>query len=142
DKPVYIRGGRQELLYGSERLISPLDWANTRRTFQGVKGFWHSEKLDVDAFWVQPVVDNTDLYHYGVDTKQNFEGLWATCRPKKGQAVDLYYLDLGNNNRIARGQYGDLRGYNVSTFGARYVGDHQNFLWDGEGMYQFGSWAN
>src|SRR5688572_32460769 len=25
------RVGRQELLYGEQRLISPLDWANTRR---------------------------------------------------------------------------------------------------------------
>src|SRR5262249_53476348 len=32
-----FRGGRQELLYGSERLVSPLDWANTRRTFEGYK---------------------------------------------------------------------------------------------------------
>jgi hypothetical protein len=56
DKPVYVRGGRQELLYGSQRLISPLEWANTRRTFQGVKTYWHSEKFDLDAFWVQPVL--------------------------------------------------------------------------------------
>src|SRR5262249_47417994 len=28
DHPVYLRGGRQELLFGSERLISPADWAN------------------------------------------------------------------------------------------------------------------
>src|SRR5262249_34421458 len=32
--PIYLRVGRQELLYGSQRLISPLDFANTRRTFQ------------------------------------------------------------------------------------------------------------
>ena len=28
DNPVYFRVGRQELLYGSQRLISTLDWAN------------------------------------------------------------------------------------------------------------------
>jgi len=32
---VALRFGRQELLFGSQRLISTLDWANTRRTFQG-----------------------------------------------------------------------------------------------------------
>src|SRR5690606_11351221 len=31
------RVGRQELLYGNQRLVSPLDWANTRRTFDGAK---------------------------------------------------------------------------------------------------------
>src|SRR5205823_5762836 len=28
-KPVYVRAGRQELLFGSQRLISPPDWSNT-----------------------------------------------------------------------------------------------------------------
>ena len=56
NNPVYFRGGRQELLYGSQRLISPLDWANTRRTFEGYKGFYRSAKFDLDAFWVRPVI--------------------------------------------------------------------------------------
>lgn len=34
---VYVRGGRQELLLGSQRLISPLEWANTRRTFSTLR---------------------------------------------------------------------------------------------------------
>src|SRR5581483_7485081 len=58
DTPVWLRVGRQELLYGSQRLISPLDWANTRRTFQGIKAFWHAAKDDLDAFVVQPVIPN------------------------------------------------------------------------------------
>jgi hypothetical protein len=142
DGPVYLRGGRQELLYGSERLISPLDWANTRRTFQGVKGFWHTEDLDIDAFWVQPVVDNGLDYHYGPDKRQNFEALWTTYRPCKGRAWDFYYLNLDNSNHVARGQYMNLSGFNVSTLGTRSSGDSHNFLWDVEGMYQFGNWAN
>ena len=46
-RPVYIRAGRQELLYVSERLIPPLDWANTRRTHQGVKTFDQGDAIDV-----------------------------------------------------------------------------------------------
>lgn len=38
EAPVYVRAGRQELLYGSQRLISTLDWSNTpwkvRRVFE------------------------------------------------------------------------------------------------------------
>lgn len=37
-----LRAGRQELALGKERLVSPGDWANARRTFQGVR-------LDVSA---------------------------------------------------------------------------------------------
>jgi hypothetical protein len=39
--------GRQELLYGAQRLISPLDWANTRRTFEGGKLIWQGERVEV-----------------------------------------------------------------------------------------------
>jgi hypothetical protein len=51
-------------------------------------------------------------------------------------------LNLDNANKVATGQYKDVDGYNVSTVGTRYVGDHNHFLWDNEGMFQFGRWAN
>jgi Alginate export len=141
DNPVYVRAGRQELLYGSQRLISPLDWANTRRTFQGVKAYWHSEKLDVDAFWVQPVIVNPTHFD-SPDDGQQFMGAWTTYRPAKGQAVDLYYLYLDNTRPNFVGQFGHRAGQRVNTIGSRYAGDYQHFLWDFEGMYQFGHFSN
>src|SRR4051812_22767795 len=32
-----LRVGRQDLIYGAQRFISPLDWTNARRTFEGFK---------------------------------------------------------------------------------------------------------
>ncbi|MBI3412114.1 MAG: alginate export family protein [Planctomycetes bacterium] len=135
-QPAYLRIGRQEMLFGSERLISPLDWANTRRTFQGVRGFHQGEKFDVDLFWVQPVIPNVTRFD-SVDNNQNFAGLWTTYRPQKGQFLDAYYLFLDNTNKVT--QLGLVTApYNVSTFGTRYCGDKNHFLWDVEGMFQFG----
>ena len=37
-----------------------------------------------------------------MDNNQNFAGAWATYRPKKGQALDAYYLFLDNTNRGRR----------------------------------------
>jgi hypothetical protein len=141
ENPVYFRAGRQELLYGSQRLISPLDWANTRRTFQGYKLYYHTEKLDVDAFWVQPVIPSPHQFD-SPDDAQQFTGSWVTYRPQKGQTVDLYYLYLDNTRPVATGFRNARGGYNVSTFGSRYAGDYHHALWDFEGMYQFGDWAN
>ncbi|MBV8398199.1 MAG: alginate export family protein, partial [Acetobacteraceae bacterium] len=141
DHPVYFRGGRQELLYGSERLISPLDWANDRRTFQGGKLFYRGDKLDVDLFLVQPVVP--DPQHFdSVDNEQVFSGLWNTYRPRQGQFMDFYYLNLDNTHPVARGRNGAVDGFNVNTFGSRYAGYANNLLFDFEGMLQFGSWSN
>src|SRR5262245_56685417 len=52
---LWFRIGRQELLYGSQRLISPLDWANTRRTFQGFKLYWQDDDWNIDFFATHPV---------------------------------------------------------------------------------------
>ena len=139
DHPVYVRGGRQELNYGSQRLISQTDFPNAPRTFDGIKGFWHSDNLDVDAFMTRPVVIDPDHFNSEND-KSTFDGLWATYRPMKGQAVDLYYLYLDTDTPLAAAPPppGSRGGFDVNTFGSRYAGDYNYLVWDFEGMYQFG----
>lgn len=138
---AYLRAGRQELLYGSQRMVSTLDWANTRRTFEGVKWFWHGEKCDLDVFWAQPVVPDPHNFDHG-DEERSFTGLWYTYRPEKGHFLDLYYLNLDQQANVAVGRGGVLGDFNISTLGMRYTGDRCHMLWDFEGMYQFGDWSN
>ncbi len=137
--PVYVRAGRQELDYGSQRLISQTDFPNSPRSFDGVKGFWHSENLDVDAFMTRPTVIVPNEFNSQND-KSNFDGLWTTYRPMKGQALDMYYLYLDNDTPLtaAKPAPGTRGGFDVNTIGSRYAGDYKIFVWDFEGMYQFG----
>jgi hypothetical protein len=141
DNPVYARVGRQELYYGSQRLVSPLDWANTRRTFEGAKVFWHSEKLDVDGFWARPVNVFPNRFD-AADANRQLAGLWTTYRPNKSQAIDLYYLYFDADLPVVPPKTlppNGRGGQNINTFGARYVGDYEKqLLWDFEGMFQFG----
>ena len=140
DKPIYVRAGRQEMYYGSYRLIAASDWDNTRRTFEGVKVFWRDDKLSVDAFWVRPVVvDPSHLNSW--DDNRSFAGLWTTYRPQKGQTIDLYYLYLDQTTPVVAPPSGGRRGFDVNTVGSRYSGDFHDFLWDVEGMFQFGDHA-
>lgn len=142
EQPAYVRVGRQEMYLGSQRLISPSSFPNVRRTFQGVRAFWLGKDWNVDAFFVEPVLMRPTSLD-PPDHNRQFSGLWLIQRPRKGQEVNLYYLNLNNATpNIALGSDGVMGGYNVSTVGARYTGDFQQFLWDFEGMYQFGSWAN
>lgn len=137
-KPVYVRVGRQELLFGSQRLVSTIDWTATRRTFQGVRAFRAGEKFDVDLFWVQPVAINATRFD-SVDNNQNFAGLWTTYRPKKGHFLDMYYLFLDHTRPpVLRGETAP-QAFNVHTFGTRYTGDvDKRWLWDVELNLQFG----
>lgn len=141
DRPLWLRGGRQELLYGSERLISPLDWANTRRTFQGAKLFGQNEKFSLDGFVVQPVVPSANSFA-SVNWLQVFSGVWGTYRPTRGEIVDLYYLDLQDSTLMYSGQGGVKGAQNVSTVGSRWYGNKNDWLWDAEGMIQFGRYSN
>jgi Alginate export len=145
--PSYVRAGRQQLLFGSQRLISPLDWANTMRTFDGVRVFRHSEQLDLDAFWSRVVIP--DPTHFDTsDPQQNFAGAWMEYRPNKNRCFDLYYLYLADDDRynaktktpVPVGQL-PLGPYSVSTFGYRYAGNldtYKNVLFDSENMLQLG----
>ncbi|HEX4588996.1 MAG TPA: alginate export family protein, partial [Gemmataceae bacterium] len=148
-RPVYVRGGRQELLYGSERLISPLDWANTRRTFQGVKAFYQGDKLDVDAFWVQPVEAVRNDFD-SVDHRLNFTGVWATYRPEKGRYLDFYVLNLdrsgasGSTQAQVPGAVNTLapNHFNITTMGTRDTGTYcDRVTWDFESMLQVGDYG-
>ncbi len=78
--PVVARVGRQELLLGSQRLVSTIDWANTRRTFEGVRAFRRGEKWDLDAFWVQFVPPRPAEFDRP-DSNQDFAGAWAILLP-------------------------------------------------------------
>ncbi len=137
DAPVYVRGGRQEILLGSQRFISTIDWANVRRTFNGDRAFRQGKKFDVDLFWLQPV--NIDPKEFdSIDNNRNFAGIWTTYRPRKGTFLDTYYLWLDDtNNRNVRGI--QLAPFNVHTIGFRFAGDRcKKWLWDVEAAVQVG----
>ncbi len=135
-KPVYARVGRQELLLGSQRVVSALDWANTRRTFDGVRLFRSGEKWDTDLFYTAFVPVNPNGLDQ-LDDNQEFGGAWATYRPQKGHFVDFYYLYLDNSNNVT--QQNIVRApTEVHTLGSRYTGDRCGYLWDFEAAVQFG----
>lgn len=140
--PVYVRGGRQEVYLGSQRLVSNLEWANTLRTFQGVRTFRQGDKWDLTGFWLQPIIPRPGRFD-APDHRQNFTGLWATYRSKPGHFWDLYALNLENSNPVATGESGAVGGTNVTTLGTRLIGDVDNtWLYDFEGMIQVGRHSN
>lgn len=136
---AYVRVGRQELLFVSQRLISTADWANTRRTFEGVRGFWRSTSMDFDVFCVSPVIPDTTKQD-DVDRDIKFLGAWATFRPVN-QVVDVYYLGL-QDDTLTGDRYvttAPKGKRDIHTFGARYAGNEGPFLFDIEGMVQGGT---
>jgi len=124
-----VRIGRQELLYGVQRLVSPLDWANVRRTFEGVKGMWKDGDLAIDMFYTNfvPVVASE---FDEADYDQSFYGAYATCSAWENASLDVYYLGYDNQNAGAD--------FSIHTIGARLNGSVNGWLYEIEGGPQFG----
>jgi hypothetical protein len=130
---LWGRAGRQELLYGNQRTVSPLDWANTRRTFQGYKVFWKGKEWDVDAFWVNPITPDPKNFDKP-NQDQEFMGVYSVYKGVKDQTLDLYWLRLINN----RFEFGAQNAFDFDTLGARWYGSRHNWLWEVEGGCQWG----
>jgi alginate export protein len=127
-----VRLGRQELLYGVERTISPLDWANTRRTFDGVKVMYHGDQWNVDGFWTQFVPPDYDDFDQA-DSDIQLYGLYGTYGGWENSALDLYYIGYDNRNAGAI-----VSDFSLHTLGARLHGSVDEWLYEMEGGPQFG----
>jgi len=128
-----LRLGRQELSYGAQRLISPLDWSNTRRTWDGVRGIVENKSWRIDAFATRPVV--IEKYDFNEpDQNQEFYGLYAVHQiPDWKMKYDVYALRLDRDDLPT----GDEERY---TAGLRFNGTCMltGLEYDAEGGWQFG----
>lgn len=128
--PVQIRGGRQEIVLGSQRLIASPDFSNTLRTYDGLRAYWHTQKWSVDTFWVRPVVPNPRRFD-SADNQRAFSGVYLTHRPNTSKLIDLYVLNLNDTRAATKGD--------TTTFGGRYAGDvKKRLLYDFEAAAQTG----
>ncbi len=126
-----VRIGRQELLYGAQRTVSPLDWSNTRRTFDGVRLLNNYGDWKIDAFYTQtvPVIFN-ELDRPNEDA--DFYGTYATYSGWKNHTLEMYYLGLNNDA-------GPNGTFSLDTFGTRLAGSRGDWSYEFEGAAQTGS---
>lgn len=114
-----FRVGRQEMAQGRERLVSPLEWANTRRTFEGVSTAWATATSTVTAFWTRPVLVRKYQFNRQ-DSTVAFYGVYATHRyGRQNVGADLYWLGLRRGAATFNGTTGRE---NRQTFGGRVWG--------------------
>ena len=75
--PFSVKAGRQELIYGDERLIGASDWTNVKRTFDAVKLRYEAGASWVDAFVSRPIVVWDNHFNESNDYEW-FSGLYAS----------------------------------------------------------------
>ncbi len=118
DSPVSLRLGRQELAYGSERLLGALGWSNVGRSHDAAKLRLEWERVWIDTFfsWIQRAGGNQYLAgsygHWNITPTLADEPyvLFMTDRDGAagGQALDVYTLGNRFAGTFGRGWDADL----------------------------------
>ena len=92
--PVTVRLGRQELVFGSQRLISARDGPNVRQAFDGGTVVLQRGRWRADGFGTRYVSTETGVFDDSPDTGRSLWGVYAVRSQAQDQmkGVDLYYL--------------------------------------------------
>lgn len=138
---VTLRFGRQELEYGSGRLISGREAPNNRRSFDAIKLLFRVGNWSVDGFVGKPVRNLTGAFD---DVRSPDKSLWGIYAVSAWQLlpdghVDLYYLGSDNRHAVfAQGTEHEVR----HTVGTRIWGNPLPWKYNFEFIGQFGQFGS
>jgi hypothetical protein len=136
-----LRAGRQEMSYGSERLISVREGPNNRRAFDAVGLLFRQSSVNVDAFFSSPVEVDQGAFDDQHIRDVWFWGSYATLPfpPLTGIKLDFYYLGLHKPDAVfSQGADREER----HTIGTRFFGKRGRWDFNHEAMYQFGRFGS
>ncbi|KQT26150.1 hypothetical protein ASG22_05630 [Chryseobacterium sp. Leaf405] len=135
-KRLIVRAGRQELSYGSQRLVALRDGPNNRQSFDGVKVMAGKENVSADLFFSHYVVAKDGIFDDNSNQDRQFWGSYFVFNKiPVVKNIDLYYLGY---ERL-KANFNDAMGKEIRhSLGARIWGKSESWRYDGEAVYQFG----
>jgi Alginate export len=141
DDSLTLRVGRQEMAYGSQRLISVRESPNNRRAFDAVRALSRFGAWRVDGWLSQPVEIDPGFFNDRRDPGWTFWGVYATgpVNASLGLNADFYYLgSFEKDVTYARGTANERR----QSLGTRLFGHRGALDYNFEFVGQFGSFGN
>jgi Alginate export len=140
---IRLRVGRQELEYGSGRLIDVREGPNVRLSFDG---FMVKSRLDawqVDGFAVRPDLDNPGPFDNAPNHAVGFWGVYATRPLRHRNSLEVYYLGLDRKQaRFQRGIAQEVRHSLGGRFSRPIATEKAGWDFDYEALWQFGTFGS
>lgn len=136
DGGLTARVGRQEMSFGSSRLVAVRESPNVRQAFDGVRLIAKTGPWRLDVLGTRPAQTNPGIFDDHPDDKRTLWGLYGTRRlPSLGDVgADLYYFRYSNASaRFDQGAALEVR-HSVGTrlWGRRGSGDYNfEFIYQG-----------
>ena len=138
DKKLTIRTGRQELDYGSGRLISVREGPNARLYFTGGKIMYSSARFSIDGFAMMADTIYTGVFDNKMSRQLNLWGAYSKIIFPKAGNLDLYYLGIRRGKSLFEEGIARERRHTIGTRLWKYGG---GFIYNLEAAYQFGSFG-
>lgn len=138
--PLNFRGGRQELAYGSSRLVGIRNGPNVRLSFDGVRLRTKGENWRADLLLVQPVDVRNSIFSDRRLDQETLWGIYAQLPPfqENGPGLEVYYLGFRDEQAF----YRNRRGQEIRhSFGLRWAGRINQWDYDWEPTWQVGEFA-
>jgi len=129
-----LKIGRQELSYGSHRLITFREGPNTRLSFDGAMIRYTAEKRKIDLIALSPVISRKGVFDDETSSDLIW-GIYASEQPGKLLSFEYYFLNFSSTRRQYRFVSGNE---NRKIIGFRFYGNSSLTNYELEGTYQFG----
>lgn len=136
-----LRPGRQEMSYGSGRLVDVREGANLRRSFDAARMLLKAGDWQVDGFWSKPVRNRPDVFDNDPNPQVSLWGIYAVhpLAVLPDGHTDLYYLGFENKQATYdQGKGGELR----HSLGTRIWGRPMPWEYNLEYVAQFGRFGS
>ncbi|MFL5743726.1 MAG: alginate export family protein [Niastella sp.] len=139
EQALTIRIGRQELLYGSQRLVAVREGPNNRQSFDAARLLYTHPGWKADVFFSRFVQSKQQIFDDGFKNNIRF---WGAYLVKNNipilNNVDLYYFGLWKN----KAKFDDGAGRELRhSVGSRIWAAKKFWRYDIEGLYQFGDFT-
>jgi hypothetical protein len=140
---IKIRAGRQELEYGSGRLVDVREGPNVRLSFDGFKVMGKINSWRIDGFAMRPDLDKPGFFDNVPNHEVGFWGVYATRPLSRTISLDAYYLGLNRKHAtFQRGTAQEIR-HSVGARVSRPIAtERPGWDFDYEALWQFGSFGS
>jgi len=139
---VMLRVGRQELEYGSGRLIDVREGPNVRLSFDGFLVKSQVDSWHIDGLAMRPDLDNPGFFDNAPNHAVGFWGVYVTRPVFRDATIDAYYLGLDRQQAaFERGTAQEVRQSVGARISTPMATERPGLDFDYEGVWQFGTFG-
>jgi hypothetical protein len=137
--PMQLRVGRQELDFGSGRVLGKKDGPNNGAYYDGVHDQFKFKKITWDVFVAHPLDFQVGVFDNITNTDILIFGSYLSYSLKNNNAFDLYFIANDAKGVKINNIISDEKRYSIGT---RFSKSNGSFTYDAEATWQTGTFGH